>query len=102
MRLTVTVGDESYTFRSHGPVATVTIASGETPLPALEEFYPDGPFTTFTVADLVGRTGPCFRCGEEVASQVEVAYLDGAGRNDCAESEDGLPHEIDPPEGWTE
>lgn len=51
----------------------------------------------FKVAD-VGRTGECFRCGSTVTGQLEVAFIDRAGRNDCAESADGAPCEIDEPE----
>lgn len=42
--------------------------------------------------------GVCFRCNEEVGSQWELVWLDSASRNDCPESEDGAPHEIDEPE----
>ena len=60
------------------------------------------PAVRFTVADLLGRTGTCFRCDVPVESTIEVAFLDGEGRNDCPESGDGAPHEIDPPDGWDE
>lgn len=89
VKLVVTVGDETHTFDRYDEDLNVPIRlhrNGET-------------LAEFTIADLVGRTGPCFRCGEEVGSQVEVAYLDGSGRSDCPESEDGAPHEIDAPEG---
>lgn len=49
---------------------------------------------------IVERSGQCFRCGTPVIEQVLVEAVDGVGRTDCPESEDGLPHEIDPPDGW--
>ncbi len=44
------------------------------------------------------REGICWRCRSSVSGQIEIAYLDANGRSDCPEAEDGLPHEIDPPE----
>lgn len=43
------------------------------------------------------RVGNCFRCGmpvEEIDTRIAV---DISGRDDCPESADGLPHEIDEP-----
>ncbi len=48
------------------------------------------------------NVGVCFRCNNVVTAQFELVWLDGESRNDCPESEDGAPHEIDPPEGWDE
>ncbi len=48
----------------------------------------------FTVGQLVGEEGTCWRCSNPVTSQVEAVWLDTAARNDCPESEDGAPHEI--------
>lgn len=45
-----------------------------------------------------GEEGTCFRCDVHIESRVEVIWLDGVLRNDCGESEDGLPHEKDAPE----
>lgn len=56
---------------------------------ATEELY---------LADLeyaVCREGPCSRCGVHVEERFERVAIDMAGRNDCGESEDGAPHEID-------
>lgn len=53
--------------------------------------------------EMVCREGPCFRCGTEVTEQIERVALDQAGRADCAEADEpGMPHEIDPPDGWFE
>lgn len=42
--------------------------------------------------------GVCFRCKLPVTSRWELVVLDGEERNDCPESEDGLPHEVGEPE----
>lgn len=49
-----------------------------------------------TVKD-ADRSGPCWRCGENVDGFIEVGYMDIASRTDCGESTDGAPHEIDEP-----
>jgi hypothetical protein len=89
----------------------IAISVGETALPTLSA-APDGlvrisrveddgrrleQLTEFSVADLLGREGECFRCGMHVTSRVEVAYIDDAERNDCAEDPE-MVHEIDEPE----
>lgn len=43
------------------------------------------------------REGECWRCGTHVNESLERVAIDGQGRNDCPESEDGAPHEIDEP-----
>lgn len=46
----------------------------------------------------LGDEGECFRCQQPVTSRWELVVLDAAERNDCPESEDGLPHEVGEPE----
>lgn len=90
MKLIVTVGTESHEFEAaEGDSLTLSHPIG-------------GLYAEIKHADLIGRTGPCWRCDNEVSSTIEVAYLDVEGRNDCPGSDDGQPHEIDPPDGFEE
>lgn len=45
-----------------------------------------------------GDSGECWRCNAHVESVLEIVWLDLAQRNDCPESEDGAPHEVEEPE----
>lgn len=58
--------------------------------------------TDVDVAAGKSQEGNCFRCGTPVSAEINVLYLDASGRDDCPASEDGQPHEIDPPDGWME
>src|SRR3990167_219164 len=51
------------------------------------------------LAEMVCRTGPCWRCGTEVTEQFDRIALDGAQMNTCQASDEfDMPHEIDEPE----